>query len=462
MIRTAIALLCLTGYLLADEYTVTEKPFKKVTTLKGTFLPSESTPISISPETWKDFAITSFVEQGAAVKKGDVLIGIDTTKIDEKIAQAEQEREIELLQLAKAKHELEQLEISTPIKLEKLARAENEASDNLKWFTEIGMPNEIKVTMFQVTQHEQLLAYQMEELKQLEKMYSEDNKTEETEEIILIRTRNTVEQYKFQLESVKISTARSLNTRIPRKLEGFQRAAEDSRIAHTAAKEGLNKTLEIKRLKLTQAEKTDTKKANKLTQLKADRAMMQIIAPADGIIYYGSIENGYWKPGAATKAFKIGNNLPVNRTLLTFIPAQAPLTLTAFANEEQLRSLTKGATGHASTQINPYTHFPVSIDNLRGYPETDNTYRVNISLDTQQNEKIVPGMTSQVHIITNKLDSAIVVPKDYLTTQEDGSHSIQLKLADGKTDPRSVKISAMNKDEAVIIQGLELDQVIVK
>ena len=71
-------------------------------------------------------------------------------------------------------------------------------------------------------------------------------------------------------------------------------------------------------------------------------------------------------------------------------------------------------------------------------------------------------MTSQVHIITDKLDSAIVVPKDYLTTQEDGSHSIQLKLADGKTDPRSVKISAMNKDEAVIIQGLELDQVIVK
>ena len=69
MIRTAIALLCLTGYLLADEYTVTEKPFKKVTTLKGTFLPSDSTPISISPETWKDFAITSFVEQGAAVKK---------------------------------------------------------------------------------------------------------------------------------------------------------------------------------------------------------------------------------------------------------------------------------------------------------------------------------------------------------------------------------------------------------
>ena len=160
-----------------------------------------------------------------------------------------------------------------------------------------------------------------------------------------------MEQYKFQLESVKISTARSLNTRIPRKLEGFQRAAEDSRIAHTAAKEGLNKTLEIKRLELTQAEKTDTKKANRLTQLKADRAMMQIMAPADGIIYYGSIENGYWKPGAATKAFKIGNNLPVNRTLLTFIPAQAPLTLTAFANEEQLRSLTKGATGPVS-----YTH----------------------------------------------------------------------------------------------------------
>ena len=466
MIRTTITLLCLTSgltsHLLADEYTVTEKPFKKVTTLKGTFLPSESTPISISPEIWKDFIITSFVSQGTTVKKGDVLIGIDTTKIDEEIAKTEQEREIELLQLAKAKHELEQLEINTPLQLEKLARAENEATDNLKWFTEIGMPNEIKATMFQVTQNEQFLAYQMEELKQLEKMYSEDNKTEETEEIILTRTRNTVEQYKFQLESVKISTARSLNTEIPRKLEGFQRTAEDSRIAHTAAKEGLNKALEIKRLEVIQAEKADAKKSERLAKLKADRAMMNITASAKGIIYYGSIKKGHWKPGAAAKAFKIGHKLPVNLTLLTFIPAKSPLTLTAFASEEQLRSLTKGATGHASNQINPYTHFPVSIHSLRRYPETDNTYRVNISLGKQQGEKIVPGMSSQVHIITNKLDNAIVIPKDYLTTNEDGSHGIQLKLADGETDERSVEISAMNKDEAVIIKGLELDQVIVK
>ena len=41
---------------------------------------------------------------------------------------------------------------------------------------------------------EQTLEYQLEELKQLEKMYKEDDLTEETEEIVLKRQRDAVEE----------------------------------------------------------------------------------------------------------------------------------------------------------------------------------------------------------------------------------------------------------------------------
>ena len=103
MIRTTFSSLCFTSVLisstLADEYTVSEKPFEKSTTLNGVFLPSQSTALSIAPKVWKDFSITSLVNQGALVKKGDTLIGIDTTKIDEQIAKATKSLEISHLNL---------------------------------------------------------------------------------------------------------------------------------------------------------------------------------------------------------------------------------------------------------------------------------------------------------------------------------------------------------------------------
>jgi len=466
MIRNTLSLLCLTGAIagtaLADEYSVIEKPFKKVTTLDGTFLPKESTAVSIAPKVWKDFTVTSFVDQGTTVKKGDILIGIDTTKADEQIAKAEEAREIELLKLAKAKHELAQLEIATPRKLENFARTEKEDADNLKWFTEIGMPIDIKSSLFRVKRSEQSLAYQMEELKQLEKMYSEDNKTEETEEIILTRTRNNLEQVKFSLNSTKIRSARTLDTEIPRQLEDYQRTAENSRLANTAAKENLTRALEIKRLEVAQAEKTDAEKVEKLAELKADRAMMNITAPADGLVYYGSIKNGQWNPAAALKVIKIGGKLPAHLTLLTFIPTKSELLLSAFAPEDQLSSLKKGASGHANTQMHRYKSFPVTINGLNKYPEANGKYKVKITLNEQQDQQIVPGMKATVRIFSNQLDNAIVVPTNYLTVAEDGSHTVKIKLADGETADRPVEISASNKTQSVITKGLEVDQVIVK
>lgn len=464
--RTALPILCLTGLLAgfatADEYSVTEKPFKKVTTLNGVFLPSASTAISVAPEAWTDFTITSLVSQGSAVKKGDTLIGIDTVKVDEYIAKAEKAREMELLNLANAKQELADLEISTPRSLENYARTEKENAENLKWFTELGMPRDIEATKRSVTSAELRLAYQLEELKQLEKMYAEDGKTEETEEIILTRTRNSVDRAKFALKSTKINAAFALKTEIPRKLKTYQLSAENSRIANKAAKESLTRALELKRLGVAKAIKDDADKAEKLAKIKADRAMMDIQAPADGIVYYGSMHNGRWNPASAIKVLKIGGKLPAHLPLLTFIPAKTPLTISAFAKEGNLGDLKQGIKGHAITHLNPYQSLNITLGKMDTHPQTDGTYHINVTPDNQKNLAVVPGMKATVRVITAKKDKAILVPTGYLTRADDGSYTVKLKLADGKTSARPVVIGASNKENVVITKGLEKGQVIVK
>jgi len=150
------------------------------------------------------------------------------------------------------------------------------------------------------------LSYAKEELKQLLKMYNEDDVIEETEEIILTRTRNSAEHTELVLKSMRINADNSLKTNIPRKLLSFQLSAKNAQIANTAAKENLPRALEQQRLAVALAIRNDKKAEEKLAKFKADRALMNILAPADGVVYFGSIEAGKWNPTAPV----VGNKNP--------------------------------------------------------------------------------------------------------------------------------------------------------
>ena len=71
-------------------------------------------------------------------------------------------------------------------------------------------------------------------------------------------------------------------------------------------------------------------------------------------------------------------------------------------------------------------------------------------------------MQAEVKIISHVIDKAIQVPVDYLKQTSDGGHSVQIKLADGKSSTRKVKLGASNSKWVVVTQGLEIDQVIIK
>jgi len=256
----------LPSLLSADDFTVEEKPFRIETTLNAVFLPTQSQAIRIKPEAWTDFTITSFVAQGSNVKKGETLIGIDTKKLDRQIEETEQARQSAKLTLAQAQYDLSQLEITTPRSLENAARAEKETSENLKWYTEIGHPLQIAQTKNAVKKAEQGLSYAKEELKQLLKMYNEDDVIEETEEIILTRTRNSAEHTELVLKSMRINADNSLKTNIPRKLLSFQLSAKNAQIANTAAKENLPRALEQQRLAVALAIRNDKKAEEKLAK----------------------------------------------------------------------------------------------------------------------------------------------------------------------------------------------------
>ena len=213
---------------------------------------------------------------------------------------------------------------------------------------------------------------------------------------------------------------------------------------------------------MAKADRQHAEAAKKLAELKLDRAMMSITAASDGLVYYGQIENGRWTPASALKVLKVGGKLPSHLPLLTLIPAKTPLTISAFTGEKHLSQLKTGNKGHATTQLDAYVHFPVKVTAVHSYPQTDGTYRVEITPEQAIKPSIVPGMKATIKLTNTKLDKAIIVPKGYLSQAADGSYTVDLKLADGKTTQRQVTIGASNDDHVVITKGLEVAQVILK
>jgi multidrug efflux pump subunit AcrA (membrane-fusion protein) len=73
---------------------------------------------------------------------------------------------------------------------------------------------------------------------------------------------------------------------------------------------------------------------------------------------------------------------------------------------------------------------------------------------------IVTGMKAKVKLTTYRNDGAISVPKSAVTTN-DGKSTVNLKMAGGFGEPHEVKTGRSIDGKIEILEGLEIDQVIL-
>ncbi|MGC8641268.1 MAG: hypothetical protein ACP5XB_15495, partial [Isosphaeraceae bacterium] len=214
---------------------VEKGPFKVEVELAGVFESTRMAEVSLRPNAWSlPLVVERAVELGAPVKQGDILVELDRTKIDKAIQDAEVDLAQGELALKHAEEELPVLEKLLPIDLAAAERAKAQADEDLTRFLEIERPNSEKQANFMVKSAVESLEYAKEELRQLEKMYRSKDLTEETEEIILRRTRFQVESAEFRLKEAELRRDATLKVDLPR---------QDLKVREAAARQ----TLEIQK-----------------------------------------------------------------------------------------------------------------------------------------------------------------------------------------------------------------------
>jgi HlyD family secretion protein len=444
----------------SGELTLEMKPFFIAHSLDATALPDTASPIRLDAEIWTAFKIVSIADHGRAVKEGDALLVFETQDIDRKLADTKQSIATATLNLAQAELDLATLERTVPEQLARLKRAAAVAAEELEHFNKTARKSAEESAGFDLKRREQLLASYNEEMKQLIKMYAADDITEETEEIILQKQRDAVEAAEFALRMEILNHKRIIEVNLPRQLTSLTQTRDDTALSLDKGEKDLPRSVELKKLEIT-ALKTGLERDGKtLADLEKDRVLFEIKAPEDGLFYHGAIVGGKWTTGDLIKTLEPGGAAPVGKTFATFIPSTAKPLIQAFPNQATARVLAEGAEGVAIVPGREDIAIPVSLKSIAATPAPDLTHHATFTATWPENLRAVPGQSLQIRLVSHNNEQAITVPTKALNFGPKG-WTVEVKLADGKTEARPVTRGRSDAENTEITAGLEAGQVVI-
>ncbi|HUS40415.1 MAG TPA: biotin/lipoyl-binding protein, partial [Pirellulales bacterium] len=251
-------------------FTVEKKPMKIEVQVDGVFEATETREVAVKTDEWSQLTVEWAVDHGTRVKKGDPLLRFDTREFDIALADKEADLELAKLALQNAESALELKEKSVPESLAAARRAANESAENLARFRKSARADMIRDAEESLRSAERSLSYQLEELKQLERMYKADDLTEETEEIVLVRARHRVEAFEYNLEKAKKSKERFDSLGLPRLTADIEQAATNAKLALQQAEDTMPASLVEARLGLEKLQTNFRRSKEKLSRLRRD------------------------------------------------------------------------------------------------------------------------------------------------------------------------------------------------
>ncbi len=438
----------------ATTHTLKKGPLEIKVELSGIFDAVKSTPISLAPKRWNFMSVITAVPHGATVKKGDVLIQLETEKLEKALRNAELAQPLSDLGLKLAELELIELEKSTPLNLASSRRTKQQAEENLTYYEKTDKVQNEKSAKENLKQSTQYLSYVKEELDQLQKMYAADDLTEETEEIIVTRAKNSVEGARFRLDSIKLSTARTLDTILPRKHQTLKDQVKTSAIAWEKSSKTLPQALKRKHLEVEKMKRDLIETAEQLDEMKKDLASFSIKAPHDGIVYYGADARGKWSTASLLeKKLKPGGKLMPHEILMTVVQSQA-LQIQTSIPENKLSLLKAGMTGKITPTSTPDSSLKGELSSMNRVPLTTGGFPGTVKV-LDGTDGFYPGMSCKVlfEIYNNK--NALTVPKKAVTTEK-GKSFVRLK----NDEKREVKTGQTNGKVIEILSGLKEGDII--
>ncbi|MGQ0614060.1 MAG: hypothetical protein ACT4PV_10015 [Planctomycetaceae bacterium] len=416
---------------------------------KGTVLPRDAVELSLWPEGYRgEFLVLEVVAHGSLVKEGDVVLRLDDRAIREQLQRSEfdlrQARERMALQEADAAIQ----EQASRSGLERAARDAERAERRYQAFLAIEVP--------QTREREQLndqswvdrLDDQADELKELEKMYQADQLVDATEDIVLKRSRRSLDRTRasFELQKKARDFAREYE-------EAYRREdlEQDAR-AKAEALDRQRRSHEIaqarRSLDLSKAAADLEQQIAALTKLAADAARFEVRAPSAGILLHGAPDEAPWSARLSR-----GSRLTATKT---FITIAVPGAFRAAADLAEADVARTGASCRAvvacgdarlpgTAEITPLA--------LSRAGDGGNLHGVSVALDPGR-AVMKPGMRCTITLTLAEVSAALLVPAEAVSDRG-GDKVVRCGGgADGPFEERVVTLGATDGKQIAVFTGI--------
>ena len=435
-------------------YTVKPVPFRLEARLEGTFEPPRITDVRPDMKRWTQLVVEEAVPHGTRVGTGDVLVRLDTAKLDEAIHDLEISGRLASIALGLQERELAILEKATPLQLEVATRMRRVMREDVDRYHAKEAELAAAANDKQLEAAEFSLANAEEELAQLEKMYEQDDLTEETEEIVLKRARFEAEMARFNADLTRDRHDRMAGLDLPRRREFLANLDRASELDFELAQGSLPVALERQRLELEKARNEQRKAAENLAELKAERSRMPIRAPTDGIVYYGRWRLGKWSDAETAAArLRPGGQLDARDTIMTVI-GPGKLAVRAGVPEKDLARVSAGTPAKVVPRAFPDVRLDAIVRGVSPVPVAGGRFDALIEL-AGEHPRLVAGMEADVRVVVESRPDALAVPKKAVFSEplDDEARFVFVVMPNGKEPQKRTVAVGRATDELVEISA---------
>ncbi|MBK1881527.1 efflux RND transporter periplasmic adaptor subunit [Luteolibacter pohnpeiensis] len=399
--------------------------------------------------------IISLIKEGSFVKKGDLLIELDSEDIENRLNQAEISYQQSVTQVAESEERVGTIESENIIRLNDTELALEFAKQNLLKYREGEWPQLRKKA-------ESTITLATEELRRAQDRLDGTRKLEEkgyATSAELIADQLVVQRRDIELQSAREDLRLLTKFDYPQKLRQLEANEENAKIRLERTRRQNETSLEKAKMQLTSIRETQELRESNLADLKEARKHTKIYAPQSGLVVYEKAQNWRQEP------IEEGSNVRERQTLIS-LPDVSKMQVPVNIYENQISLIKPGMKAYVHIDALPGQRFEGEVQSVATMPEpsqdsnpSNRVYKAEVVLNDSIPD-IKPGVTARVEVLVAELQNVIKVPLQSVVGIEDRQFCFIHNH--GKDVPVEVQLGLFDSDFVEILSGVEKgDQVVL-
>jgi len=431
-------------------YKVVRGPLTISFTERGTVKAANSEEIYCELEGMS--TIVSIVSEGTYVKKGDLLVELDSSELTQMLNQQEISVQSALAALTYAKEQVEIQKSQNKSDLQAAQLAMELAKIDKEKYEKGDYPLALSKATADIDIAEEEKFRAKNKCNWTEKL-AEKGYVTKTE---LITDR--IALHKAEVQADQSKTAKTVLEDYTHLKDSKQRASDLAQALQALERAQLKASSMLAQAEAEMRAKESTYKLSdqRLKKIKDQLDKTQILAPQDGMVVYH--QEGRW--GRADRMIEQGGTVRERQHLID-LPDLSVMAVTVQVPEARIHQIAVSLPATVSIEAQTEVVLRGAITKIGILPDSVNrwlnpdlkVYSTDITVDPKQDTKLMrPGMSAKVEILVKRLDDALDVPIQSVTTI-DGAPVCYL-LSGGEFVPRQVETGFSNNSFIVIKSGL--------